>query len=346
MIITTTPGAARFVSLGDDWRRLQAWGARVDRLPGDAAGFAERYGTFTDKTAVTAFIAAVNEARALAASVGGPAALKRALMADPGLLNGTEPPEGLYAGLAWLAGVAGNAASTMAETLERIPSMLEGEGSPEERAEALRSVLCGPDGLSFTAAVGRDDAAAVRERAAGLVDPLGEASRALGADAVPNEAGRQLGALRSALPRLREQAAEAERRWKKWSPLGPSREEREAEYRRLEAEVQAAEAELEQKERFAADINGFYPDNARVVPAVLEVDGQLRRLEALFADTAAELTQLCSIASEEQLSDPAWVSRALDITGAVPKWRELAEAARAFQENVLVEPPVLSQNES
>lgn len=343
-----------YLSFGDDWAQLLAWCQQAERIPADASSFTARYGPFQDAEDVADFSAALAQVQALSRELGGPAALTQALARQPELLSGPTPPKDLYGQILWLAGQVANAASIFQSTLKGLTQVLApSTGDVAQRGTALKSVLAGEGGLSATAATLRRQCAGARDGLSAFHDRLALVTKRLAGTALLDAANQKIGELGNALPRLRQQAAEAYQKWT-GKPLSKAtvaerkssfklprakKTDWEAVYNQLTQEIQDYEAQLARKQQLVNDLKGFFKRGDRVVAAVLDIDNQLRRVQARFEKAGNRMIQVSAISNFEQLSSLDWVSKALDLSTELEKWQLLAEDARAFLSNALVQPP-------
>lgn len=305
----------RAFSLGKDWKALLGWFDRVTGLPADRGTFEERYGAFHDDAGVAAFVGAVAEAQDLARALGGPTALKAHLVADPDHLCRDTPPHALYDQIAWLAGQAGNAASTVGFTIGAIGALLDpAMGEATARAFSLKTALAGSGGVAATLTRLSREVEGVRGHHTAVIGRLSRLVRALTGTDVLGAANRVIGATQRTLAG-REHRASGEA---------------------TSTRLDAAREELARKQRLLADTRGLFLPLSRLVPAALDIDHQLRRIENASIDGGKRLNHLCSIASLDQLSDAAWVERALDDLGVPAVWRALETDARKYVKAALM----------
>jgi len=327
--------SASYLTLGSDWNSLQAWLEQIAELPATVEDFTERFGTTEDMETVRTFVDAVARVHALAPKIGGPGALKKALLRDPSHTAGGEPPPALYARLVWLAGFVQNAASTFVHTFEELPSLLSPtHGQPRERARALKQVLAGPAGLSIQASVERDRIRDVRDELGPLTDEVRQTTTIFDSVDPLAEANRTIGALRSTIPHLKRKRDETRRKAEGLFQKQRWRDETE----RLSEELGRAEGELTRKEALTAALDHFYVRNDRAAAALVDLDGQLNRLQAIFDNAAKRLLQFCSVAADDQLSSLSWITQALQVPEAKAAWYSIAASSRDFVERSLVEP--------
>jgi hypothetical protein len=328
--------AARFLVLEDDWKSLQIWIEQLLRLPRDGEEFVRCYGDIGDPAALRNFVQTVSAAQAVAAKIGGPQALKRELLGNPSYLDEEALPDTVYAQLLWLAGRAGNAADTFARTLDDLGSIVERAGDDEERrARMVKETLAGRGGLSVLAMRASEEVRDVHDGLLPVIESLRKASSALAGATVLNDANRLIGTLSAAIPRLEREAAEAEQksrrlfgdkgRWKK-------------QQQQLLREIGERRTQLTKATALVEDLDGLFAPNDRAVAALLDLDGQLLRLQTMFETASKQLIQISSMSNSGQLSDVSWIRRALDVPAAVLSWRSMAAEAQTFVEHALVTP--------
>ncbi len=338
-----------FAQIRQAWHSIGAWVDRVQKLPATPAALVEEYGQFAEECAVGALASAVADAGAVAGSLGSVAATKRSLADDGGYLTGPQPPSPAYPKSIWWAGQVANAAATLSSTMDALRSRLEAGGTD---ADTVRSSLCGPQGMQSVAT-----AAALESEK--LADQVGDASQKI-TDPVSRLAGSQAltdagllrGKLTAAIPAARSQAEDD---WKTATghsladegPLPPleddqvrhgflDRRKSEAaakKYRTLRQQVTADEEQLAKTQRLLDDTAGLEAEGTQAIRSLADLTSAIRSVSNEFSQAAERIEGACNLATDEQLTDAAWLERAVDLS-AFPG---LAAAAQRFTERALVE---------
>ena len=338
---SSTAVPVRFESFTEDWIKLQAWFRRVAQLPADAESFSARYGRFQDEQGIKAFTKALADVNEVARSLGNPQVLKQEIARSPEVVLGSTPPVMVYAHLVWLASQVEKVASTFERTLGALREIVDPlRGDSQTRAHDLKTALCGERGLVSTAESLQHQIEALNGKVAPFEPRLLRAILTLNETKLINEANQRVGALQHTLGTLQKQAEEAEQ---KTHSLWPStREEARQEHQQLMAEVEAVTAKKQQKVLFTGALKSFFTTGNRVVPALQDAEKTLHQINSFFEGAAQRLTRTCAAASDEQLGNYLWISRALDLQEAIKMWKAIQEGARNFVQQALVrldEPP-------
>ncbi len=133
----------QFALFSDDWLQLQGYVGAAVKLPITEGDFATKYGTFSGETVIKDCIGAMRNVQAASTEFGDPKALRAALIKDPNLLAGKEPPKEVYAHTVWM----GQRVHTTAQTIvSGYQSVLEGlTGLPsKEQVDNLKAYLFDP----------------------------------------------------------------------------------------------------------------------------------------------------------------------------------------------------------
>ncbi|MBD2505581.1 hypothetical protein [Anabaena azotica] len=340
---------------------LQVWLKQVVQFPEDDEAFKARYGSFQDEQGVQTFVAAVANARQVAQNFGNPTTLKQQIASNPNLLMGIDPPKLVYGHLVWLFTQIGNAASTFESTLGSLQQLLEPSNTDQKtRAEYLKTILNGSGGLVSTANNNKSKTEILMSQISPFESQLSQAIQTFNETKLVNQANQRIGLLGSNIDQLKNQAAQAYKQWKGktmpesvWSePIESIGDDKEQEgltmlwdrkkknarkkYEQLRQEIDAAQAEVQQKSIFTNDLKDFFINGNRVVAAVLSINNNLKKINKVFGDTADRLTDVCNLSSEEKLSNYLWVARALEIPKALEVWKGIKDAAQNFVQNSLV----------
>jgi hypothetical protein len=327
---STTSAADPFAGLAEQWRQVTAWVAASASLPTTQAAFTTRYGAFDDTAEVGRFTESVASVAALAPSVGGPAALKQALLATPDLLSGDAPPSALYDRLVWLATRVGSAAENAASTFSQVPTLLDpANGDTAARAEGLKAILAGPGGLveGFNRVRAPAEALVTALHAlAGTANPL---ARHLAATALINQANVAIGGLESENRRLAAQPPDKPGLFSWGSDKTPD----------PAPQIAANNQEIARKQALIDDSAALLAASERVGGALSAIVAAVEALALRFQRAANQLVQFCAISTAEQLGDAAWVAKALDPAALVADWQPLGQAARGFVQSAMLEVP-------
>lgn len=359
MVTTLSGGASPFAAMAGNWSTLLNFFQHYSRLPHDPQAFAARYGSFDDAQGVTQLTSAFADIADTARRLGGPDSLKRNISDKPDYLFRAEPPDELYAHNVWLASQVQNAASGIAETLSSLPSDLPSV-SEIQRGRMTQTLLSGQGSVAQTAEDLQRKTQDLASRFEPLRQRLSNAAQVFGATNVLNEANVALGRMEGAVGRLQSQAAAAYKKWTGrdlppggapppasggdeagggWSLFGGGREKAHKEYEQLAQELAARQAELQQKSQLAEDLDSNFFVGARaLVPAVQNIEGALGQLGRVFGSTAERLRTASDVSSQRQLSDPDWLTRALDLPASVEAWRALAADAQQFAQRSMISP--------
>lgn len=298
-----------------DWAGVQAFFAPLSRMPVDQAGFASRYGPFEDQAAVEQFIAALREINQIGKELGGP---------DNRCVPGPNPPDEVYAGIAWVSLRAGDTANAISSTLELLPKMME--GAARERAQRVKQTLAGSGGLVFQA---RETAKAIQniaEKIASYGPRLKKPLLAVHDSEIVGQANRAISGSKVEIPRLQKQADEAAEKAKGWFGADKAKQE----YERLTGEIARNKSEIERKGLLESDMGDFFVGSSKVPRALSNSADQLRTLGKAFQGIADRIDDTCRLATDEQLGDPAWLAKALNLQSEIASWKELQSAAQKF----------------
>ncbi|MFF4740632.1 hypothetical protein ACFY2W_32795 [Streptomyces sp. NPDC001262] len=164
------------VPLGDlaaVWPRVTAWLDRIRQLPSTQEEFTNRYGAFHDEESLSVFLYALVQAGILGHMLGTPADIRKRIAEDPDYLIGPRMPDECYGAVIWLAGRAGSRAGTIGITYDSLPMILDpGNGTPEQRAKALREILTSKGGIGPEADRTAGEAEQIRLRLEAVRDEL------------------------------------------------------------------------------------------------------------------------------------------------------------------------------
>ncbi|GEM_PF-4925023 len=339
---------------------LQVWLKQVVQLPENEEAFKARYGSFQDEQGVQNFVSALANARQIAESFGNPTTLKQQIASDPNSLMGSNPPKLVYGHLVWLFIQIENAASTFEITLGSLQQLLEPSNTDQKtRAEHLKNILNGSGGLVSTANNSKSKTEILMSQISPFESQLSQAIQTFNETQLVNQANQSIGLLGSKIDQLKKQAAEAYKQWtgqtmpeSVWSepiksigdkeqrgltmPWDQKKENARKKYEQLRQEIDAAQAELQQKSIFTNDLKDFFINGNRVVAAVLGINNNIKNIGKVFGDTSDRLTDVCNLSSEEQLSNYLWVARTLEIPKALEVWKGIKDAAQNFVQNSLV----------
>ena len=203
----------------------------------------------------------------------------------------------MYAQIIQFANHVASAARTMGVTLAELPALAEATADlPKKQAGALvRGVVDGPGGLVETA----DH---VAEMADDLLSRLGDSGR------------------KEAFASFRDIGGELQRQA---NAVAPTKAENLAV---LQAEAESA------GRRIRANLDKLELQAALVgVAAVMEnLAAALKSMASAWRQAGQSMTKAMSAVDAGQLSDPAYLKKALNLDVAVREWNGLADATRSF----------------
>jgi hypothetical protein len=316
-----------------DWAAAQTFFSLLARVPADTAGFLSRYGPFENEISVEEFTGAVRDVNAIAGELGSPDSLKRRLTADREYVLRPKPPYEVYASIVWLSMQAGNTAHTISSTLDLLPNLLQSAGATDrERAQRSRQVLTGNGGLAAKAEAVAGSARQIADKVASYVPRLNAAILTIHDTEVVNQANRAISAVKSGRAGLEEQANQAAEKAKGWFGAEKAKEELES----LKLEIASGEAEMKRKGLLESDLGDFFIIANKVAPGLLSAAQHLRELGKAFQDTADKIALTERLASEEQLGNVDWLSKALSLPTEIQRWKEFHSAAQNFTQDSLV----------
>lgn len=316
-----------------DWAPAQTFFSLVGRVPADPASFLSRYGPFENEISVEAFTGALRDVNAMAGELGSPDSLKRRLAANSEYVLRPNPPDEVYASIVWLSMQAGNTAHTISSTLELLPNLLQSAGATvRERAQRARQVLTGDGGLASKAEAVAGAARQIAEKLASYVPRVTATILTIHDTEVVNQANRAISGLKSDRIRLQEQADQAAEKAKGWFGRDKANEQ----YERLKQEIAGRASEIERKGLLESDLGDFFITANKVAPGLSSAAQRLRELGKAFQDTADKIATTSRLASEEQLGDVDWMSRALNLPTEIQRWKEFHSAAQNFTQDALV----------
>jgi hypothetical protein len=307
--------------------------AQAAHIPRDAAAFERCYGAFDEPAQVARFVRLCVEIDAIAGALGGPVGVKAQLARDPDYLYSDARPAEFYARIVQLAAMTQTGASTFAETLSLFATL---PGDAETRSAAIKTAVAGPGGLVATAVTVRDAALLLAKDMAPLLPRLADAFAALSATRILNAANQALGALQARMQRLTADEREAR---EKWDGAILRKGAAEQAYREAKQAREDAEAAIARKQALADDMNGFFTAGNAMVVASRETQYAIEAIGNAFGDARDTLMNVSTAASAEQLGDPAWLARAIDLPTEIERWRTLAADAGQFVQSALIDAP-------
>jgi hypothetical protein len=339
------------------WQDLQPWATKVRALPRSPTDFAAAYGDFADAADANRTESALISAAEAADLLGSPSDVKQAIAGDGAYLTSTTAPKMLYGRLVWWALQVQNAATLVDQTLSSMATVTaDGSATPDD----VRTLLTDPSAgltaaLDSTVASGRD----IATQLGNLKDRLLPQIQTFAGTKTVSAANQALSRLNAQLADLRDQAAAQYRVWKhedlgpgdpppvdtsdadastsliSW-PFGKGKERKaKAEYARIVAEMAALRDSGAPKEKFVADVRGLDVAGLKVVPAIGELAAGVGKVVDTLDGLATRARSVASSASDEQLTDHAWLTKALAAEATVTLGRD----AQEFVTQALVETP-------
>jgi hypothetical protein len=316
-----------------DWAVVHDFFSPLSRVPADKAGFVSRYGSFENEASVEKFTAALRDLDQIGKELGGPDSLKRRMAEDSEYLLHPAPPDEVYARIVGVSMRASDTANAISSTYELLPNMMEGAGeSARDRAQRVRQMLAGSDGLASQAAemvkIIQDTAEKVASYGPRLTKPL----LAVHDSEIVNQTNSAISDLKVAIPGLQKRASEAAEKAKGWFGAEKAKEE----FERLTNEIAGNKSEIERKALLESDMGDFFVSSNKVAPALASSADQLRTLGKAFQDLAGRINDTCRLATGDQLGDPAWLAKALNLQAEIASWKELQSAAQKFTQEAIV----------
>jgi len=313
-----------------DWAVVQAFFSPLSRVPSDKAGFVSRYGPFENEVSVEQFTAAMRDLNQIGKELGGPDSLRRQTAEDSQYLLHPTAPDEVYASIVWVSMRAGDTANAISSTLELLPNMME--GAARERAPRVRQVLAGNDGLAFQVGEMAGIVQNTAEKAASYGPRLTKALLAVHDSEIVNQANSAISDLKVGIPRLQKQADEAAEKAKGWFGADKAKQE----FERLTKEITGNKSEMESKALLESDMGDFFVSSNKVAPALASSADRLRTLGKGFQDLKGRIDDTCRLATADQLGDPAWLAKALNLQAEIASWKELQSAAQKFTQEAIV----------
>jgi hypothetical protein len=331
------PGNNDLFSFRQDFANLHGFLSRVAEIPIplESSAFTARYGEVQDARGVRQIQEALRDLREMASTAGDPKSLKRTLATDIRALTHSSPPQEIYAQIAWLAERAGNAAGSMTSTFASLKDLTEAGVSEAQRAASVRNIFKGDRGLIATAGGVAEDA----ERLAAEVDPLIprviQPVQLFNVTPVLREAAEAIRKLQSQLNVLRSGADEKESKGMFAKLLGRGKAKEESSDG--PPEIAQVSEELERKNLLSADLQKFLPGSERALPALQNIARKLRDIAKIFSQASARFSSVVSLASDAQLSDYDWLSKAIDLPASLATWQNVRDASRRFVQESLID---------
>ncbi len=250
------------------------------------------------------------------------------------MLSGNTPPAEVYANLVWLSMQAQTTAGTLSETLANLGPLLDpSSGDAAERASSLDQLFNGKGGLVESARTCAAQTSAFRKKLAACPTRLQADVQAVASTSLANDANQEIGGLQSALAREAGQLAEMQEKAAGWNPIGRPTPDAIAE---LQNDIAAKKRSLAARQQYTADLSDFFPLANNCIRALMDIDSRLALLEDAFNGVASDLADVTRISSKDQLSDIAWLSKALGLPARVALWEAAVSASRQFQQNSLI----------
>ncbi|ATB45306.1 hypothetical protein [Corallococcus macrosporus] len=261
---------------------------------------------------------ALEAVRAEARRFGSPAQARQWGRARPDALMDETPPPTFYGGLTWWLARVQAAATTV--------TALQGPLSQGRSADEARQVLRQLGSLA--------------ERTRGQMVPLLDAVKA--AKPAMLDAHRELeracGDAALALQRLQEQCgglqARVEELARQSAKLGVFRGNKKQqllhESQQAQAELTTRQAEAERLREQLGAIEAILREGAWLKAAMDDLTEFLETSRAAWSRFGSGLQQLAVDAAQDQLTDKAWMAKALELPDAAAQWESLGRAARAF----------------
>lgn len=335
-----TASKINFQGISDSLVTLRKYPVLLANIPNNAADFTQKFGLTTEDGSIADFIEYCKSAIAFATKIGGPEALKAGISSNPDYLHSkTMPTDSVYASLAWESTQLFNVSSTIVTTYEQLRQELDStSGKDGQSAAYVKKVLTGSSGLAPLTAKAAEELNAIAATVDGL---LGEAQTVVSnltstqSSDLVNQANVTIGTLNSEVASLQK---EIEKLKNNSSFLG--REKRKKQIAEDEAKITEKEATLGKLQAFVGIMNTnffVYNDN-KVVQSVQSLSLLLKNAAANFQAATDQWNGICGpngFASNQQLSDLAWVKKALEMPQSTANWQATATASEQFTSTIL-----------
>lgn len=300
---------------------------QVDNIKTGEA-FDSTYGPFERQgPAVKTMQAALNAIRELGSQIGGPTELASMASRDP---NALSPPitsdDSLAVELVKLASLTANAAQTVKQGLEDMTSM-------ELTAQTTKQALAGPGGL---ATVGNDvilGGTAIKGTTQSIRQQIEPSLPPVSETILFSTALEVIATQERAIPRLSREVQEAQ---KAMDNAFFNKKDKRQKYEELSADLAMARAALTRKTAFRDAYEGLDTKASEVVVSLINIGSTLGDISEVFSSFRSTCVSMTTMGSDEQLSDPEWVAKALGTSQAISTFQRLNKQATKYVQQSMV----------
>jgi len=357
----------RFILFGSQWLQLQNYITQALQLPINMGDWNEKYGDFSDKQQVQDCLNAMVNVHDLAKTFGEPATLKEKIAADPNYIFTPTPPDQIYGHIVWLSGQIQNTAGTFSNTFESLREALS-EGTVEQRAEILKTILMGQGGLTSSAEDMQQKTADLMKKLLAFDKEFTAANTTVqeysgSSSSILADANKLIGQLQENISETQAAADEAYKKWRDYTiaaittsvglmiltgglawpialglgiGLGVAAAAEKKAYNNLMDQVAKYHTDMKKKTRLVTDLTGLNSSIADIAPAMNEFKTSLETIEGVWLNIGMDLNYIATNYTVNQLGDLTWVMQTLKVLDAQKKWGDISTTAKDFSANSLV----------
>jgi hypothetical protein len=360
-------GTPLFCLFTQDWITLQTFIVQALQLPIALGQFEDKYGSFSDESAIKDCIAAMANVQGLSNDFGDPTALVKEIASNPAVLQGDTAPDQLYLHIVWFATKLYQTATTFNQTLGQFMELLNATPA-DQRMALVTEILTGDGGLQSSAVSMGTLANALNQKMANFnlklapsVDEMSDYTSKSSKFYQDVEA-----AITQDTTDIDTFQKEADDTYKLWRDLtisattvsiglmvvtggmawplsavaagvlgSQAKKARDA-YDAAVEHVNAARADEQKKIRLKADLNGFNVQMAPVTQAAQNFQTTLAKVEGVWLTIANDLAYIAKTFTPDQFENlPVW-KEASKLDLATQDWKIIAQKADEYTANSLV----------
>lgn len=368
-------GQRGFALFNKSWLNLQTGLASTDFLPRNQTEWQRFYGSILPQAEVDGALRALDAFRTQTGAFGSPVVLKRKLLDDPWILSHANPPQDLYAHIAWISQKTSIACDYFASTLrfceERICTA---DISIPERGRILRDIFAGQGGLCPRAKDIEAETQGLSARLASFRGPLEDSVVRMQAyfsrkDSLLESARASLGSLRANLAEVQKKTAEAYNAWIAYTigasagsvsllvvscwlivpavagmigapalagALGGAAAKQRQAYENLRASLQAKGEAVTGATRLVGDLDAFHKKMTTLLPDMRAFCDSVGMLTQSWANLQKNIQGFCDANSDEALGRLPAAELLSNVQEAQEIWKNIRHEAEDFSKNALV----------
>lgn len=359
----------RLILFGRPWLELQLFAQQIDQIPIDQNNWESLYGLCQDQKLITDILAALRNMHDIMSEFGNSMAVRQQIEGDSSYLSSETPPDTISAHIIWFISNMQEASDDFEYILTSLKDVLSSSsGSEEERADRLKAILIGQDGLISTAMDMKQKNHDLIRKFGLFLSRLKEAKIELQKyirtqSKLLSEAAKQLDIYVDDLEKLQVTSQNACVQWldhtiETQNALLPianvsaglifpvpffTSENLNLEgkrtikaYNSLVEELSIEEEEVQKKAHLVLDLAGTNYTLDLVDQTLFEIQAQLELIENLWINTLQDLNNISNNSSIEQLSSFIWVKKTLQVDTSTGLWHCMSRLCQDFISSSLV----------